>query len=66
MEGAIAGGGAWNAAYQPGLDALKRHVDSIELAGAAKIAMNNTIRGLSSLPVILSYKKPGHTLHPDL
>ena len=48
------------------LSALIRHVDSIELAGEAKIAMNNTIRGLSSLPVILHPQKPGHTLHPDL
>ena len=41
------------------LSALIRHVDSIELAGEAKIAMNNTIRGLSSLPVILHPQKAG-------
>jgi len=44
------------------LSALIRHVDSIELAGEAKIAMNNTIRGLSSLPVILHSQKAGS--HP--
>jgi len=39
------------------LAALLRHVEKIELAGDAEIAMNNTIRGLSSLPVILHARK---------
>ena len=54
----------WNYSncYQP----LYVMSTALNLQVQAKIAMNNTIRGLSSLPVILSHKKPGHTLHPDL